>query len=733
MQALAAAGAGVVWTGARDGAARRWAAGGGGPPACDAALLGHAGWVSGLGLLDEGRLVATASSDGAVRLWGADEGEAGGSGQLARAVLGGHADAVTCLACPPQGRVPSVVSAGLRGEWFVWDAARSCRGAGEGGGVQDGGGGGAPVASGRGPSSFYSVAADPEGALICTGDSSGVVRLWDPRASPGCVAALKGHGDTVRALAFDGEAGTGDRKVLVSGASDRTLKVWDLGQQRCVRTLTVHSDSVWALELDGRGRAYSGGRDGCLYRTNLASRSSELLARADGPVQALALCPEGEGVWVATLGSSSVTRWDMPPGDAGAAAVGGRAGGGAPRPASPRTPTTGQGGLGGGIGGGGDGRDGGGGASAFTPSTSPLTAGARRLSRGRGRSGSSRFHDPERLMPLLGVDPGIVIAGGPSVSRFEVLNCRRRILCLASDGYLHIFDVCRMAWAESLGPCGGEGGRFEAMLEDLQPQVSVPAWFTAECRMGVLAIRLEPPQCFACEAYLTEFVETSNDEAKLNMGQQLLRAALAPCVERGGLGDSPPRWKAPLEAPTFTFRTGGDCLAAEGGREGRDSGLGGAFGTSHHGLALISVSASGEPWRKNLEDFTGEDLRSGMLPAWAVEALSPPHAPAGPQGKLGFLLQPAEGSDLPALLQGRLTAPRILPVKKIKVFATNKLVEALKAGSSAGEDAARLEAKDIELLCCGGLLGDLETLASVRAFVWKKSSDIVIEYRRRVQ
>jgi len=548
---------------------------------------------------------------------------------------------------------------------------------------------------------------------MCTGDSGGAVRLWDPRAGASAVAVLKGHGDTVRALAL-----AGGRRTLVSGASDRALKLWDLGQQRCVRTFAVHSDSVWALGLDAEGRAYSGGRDGCVFRTHLESRSSELLARTGAPVQALALCPAGEGVWVATLGGSSVARWDLPPGGAAAAAWGGRGGQGTKDwpPSSPKTPT---------------GRPEGG-PSAFSPSTSPLTTG-RRLSRGPRRSGSSRLQDPDALTPLLGAEPGLLIAGGPSVVRLEVLNDRRRILCLASDGGLHLFDVCRMA--EAFGPCEGQGG-FEGKLEALQTRASVPAWFSAECSLGVLALRLEPPQCFSCEAYVSEFVETSNDEAKLNMGQQLLRAALANCVERGGLGAGHRVWKAPLDAPAFRL---GGCVEGREGEEGMgggggvDKGLGGHRAGPVNGLALMSISTTGEPWRRNLEDFTGEEVGGGWLPAWAVEALSPPHASPGAQGKLGFLLQPAEGSDLPALLQGRLTAPRILPIKKVKVFVLNKLASALKAGNAEGEDSPELKADDFELLCGGELLGELETLASVRAFFWKKSGDITLDYRRKVQ
>ena len=56
------------------------------------------------------------------------------------------------------------------------------------------------------------------------------------------------------------------RQCLTSGA-DRTLRLWDLAQQRCVQTLAVHTDSVWTLAASPDfSTVYSGGRDGCIYR-----------------------------------------------------------------------------------------------------------------------------------------------------------------------------------------------------------------------------------------------------------------------------------------------------------------------------------------------------------------------------------------------------------------------------------------------------------------------------------
>ena len=53
-----------------------------------------------------------------------------------------------------------------------------------------------------------------------------VVRLWDPRQWDRDGAQLKGHTDNVRALALSTSG-----KLLLSGSSDNTIRLWDLGQQ----------------------------------------------------------------------------------------------------------------------------------------------------------------------------------------------------------------------------------------------------------------------------------------------------------------------------------------------------------------------------------------------------------------------------------------------------------------------------------------------------------------------
>ena len=56
----------------------------------------------------------------------------------------------------------------------------------------------------------------------------------------------------------------------LSGSSDGTIRLWSLGQQRCVATYRIHDDSVWALQAnESFSTVFSGGRDRRVWATDL--------------------------------------------------------------------------------------------------------------------------------------------------------------------------------------------------------------------------------------------------------------------------------------------------------------------------------------------------------------------------------------------------------------------------------------------------------------------------------
>ena len=60
------------------------------------------------------------------------------------------------------------------------------------------------------------------------------------------------------------------------------------------------------------------------------------------------------------------------------------------------------------------------------------------------------------------------------------------------------------------------------------------------------------------------------------------------------------------------------------------------------------------------------------MPPWAADAVLRGELPFVKELKSAFVLQPAEGSGLPSLLQSRLNAPRILQVMKVRAAVQNR-------------------------------------------------------------
>jgi predicted NACHT family NTPase len=99
----------------------------------------------------------------------------------------------------------------------------------------------------------FVVAFSPDGKLLATGGSDGVVRCWEVTSSRELLTC-KGHSDLVRSIAF-----SSDGQTLASGSDDRTVKLWDCQSGECIQIWKGHSNLVCSVAFSPDGKTLASG------------------------------------------------------------------------------------------------------------------------------------------------------------------------------------------------------------------------------------------------------------------------------------------------------------------------------------------------------------------------------------------------------------------------------------------------------------------------------------------
>ncbi|KAF3670872.1 putative WD repeat-containing protein 48 -like protein isoform 2 [Capsicum annuum] len=674
-----------LFTGSRDGTLKRWALAED-VATCSATFESHVDWVNDAVLTGSNTLVSC-SSDTTVKVWnGLSEGSC-------IKTLRQHSDYVTSLASAEKNS-NVIASAGLGGEVFIWDLEAALTPTSKSSDATEedcsngvnGSGSSLPMTSIRPISSsnnislqtqsqayipvtakghkesVYALAMNESGSLLVSGGTEKppgkeavydnvliflkVVRVWDPRTGSKTMK-LKGHTDNIRALQLDS-----------------TGRLWDLGQQRCVHSYAVHTDSVWSLASTPTfSHVYSGGRDLSLYLTDLATRESVLLCTKEHPILQLAL--HDDGIWVATT-DSSVHRW--------AAEV--------------RNPQ-----------------------KVFQRGGSFL-AGNLSFSRARvSLEGSTP-------VPVY-KEPCLSIPGTPGIVQHEILNNRRHVLTKDTAGTVKLWEITRGTVIHNYGEVS-----FEKKKEELFEMVSIPAWFTVDTRLGSLAVHLDTPQCFSAEMYSADLnIPGKPEDDKVNLARETLKGLLAHWLtkrrQRFGSqvlvnGEAQPGKDVPTRNLTSSR------IEMDGNAD-NDAAVYPPFEFSAASPpSIITEGSQSGPWRKKITDLDGTEDEKDM-PWWVVDCVMSNRLPPRENTKCSFYLHPCEGSAVQILTQGKLSAPRILRIHKVINYVVEKMVlekplDSINSDGSTGMPGGQVLSPDM-------------SLATVRAYIWKKPEDLVLNYR----
>lgn len=247
-------------------------------------LIGHTDRVRSIDFSSDGRVLATGSRDGTVKIWNLSD------GKLLKTIniISQTSTETQDLAFSPDGKKIFIANYAL----LLLDVAS-----------------GAELLKIGGPEGAFALAFAPDGKSVCVGKKNGDLVLYD--AANGKIlwqtAAHKAQINDVRFSA--------DGQMIATASSDRTVKFLQAKTAAEIKTLKSHSRDVWSVSLSPRSDfLVTSGTD---FQTNVWRQSDVLQSdtisySSNISSEASAVSPDGEILAINSAGDGrSISLWSL--------------------------------------------------------------------------------------------------------------------------------------------------------------------------------------------------------------------------------------------------------------------------------------------------------------------------------------------------------------------------------------------------------------------------------------